>query len=43
MKVINASDEISTMKIDSEMLLLNKIQEYLKTHNYNMNVDVQEL
>lgn len=41
--VISASDEMSYGKMDKAALRWNKIQEYLKTHDYIMNADVREL
>ena len=43
MDAISASDEMSDGKIDKATLRWNKIQEYLKTHDYIMNADVGEL
>lgn len=43
MDVISASDEMSDGKMDKTTLRWNKIQEYLKTHDYIMNADVREL
>ena len=43
MDSVNTSDEMSDGKIDKAILRWNKIQEYLKTHNYIMNADVREL
>uniref|UniRef100_UPI003A959D71 Fic family protein n=1 Tax=Dysosmobacter welbionis TaxID=2093857 RepID=UPI003A959D71 len=40
---INTSDEMSDGKVDKATLRWNKIQEYLKTHDYIMNADVREL
>ncbi len=42
-EAINTSDEMSDGKIDKATLRWNKIQEYLKTHDYIMNADVREL
>ena len=42
-EAICTSDEMSDGKIDKAILRWNKIQEYLKTHNYIMNADVREL
>ena len=42
-EAINASDEMSDGKMDKATLRWNKIQEYLKTHDYIMNADVREL
>ena len=42
-KAIRTSDEMSDGKIDKAILRWNKIQEYLKTHDYIMNADVREL
>ena len=43
MDAINTSDEMSDGKVDKAALRWNKIQEYLKTHDYIMNADVREL
>ena len=43
MDTINTSDEMSDGKIDKATLRWNKIQGYLKTHDYIMNADVREL
>lgn len=43
MDAIRASDEMSDGKMDKTILRWNKIQEYLKTHDYIMNADVREL
>ena len=43
MDAINTSDEMSDGKVDKATLRWNKIQEYLKTHEYIMNADVREL
>ena len=43
MDAINTSDEMSDGKLDKATLRWNKIQEYLKTHDYIMNADVREL
>lgn len=40
---ICTSDEMSNGKMDKTILRWNKIQEYLKTHDYIMNADVREL
>lgn len=40
---INTSDEMSDGKVDKATLRWNKIQEYLKNHDYIMNADVREL
>lgn len=40
---ISASDEMSDEKMDTATLRWNKIEEYLKTHDYIMNADVREL
>lgn len=40
---INTSDEMSDGKMDKVTLRWNKIQEYLKTHDYIMNANVREL
>lgn len=42
-EAISTSDEMSDGKMDKAALRWNKIQEYLKTHDYIMNADVQEL
>lgn len=42
-EAIDASDEMSDGKMDKATLRWNKIQEYLKTHDYIMNADVREL
>ena len=42
-EVINTSNEMSVEKVDKATLRWNKIQEYLKTHDYIMNADVREL
>ena len=42
-EVVGSSDEMSDGKIDKAMRRWNKIQEYLKTHDYIMNIDVREL
>ena len=42
-EAINSNDEMSDGKIDKTTLRWNKIQEYLKTHDYIMNADVREL
>ena len=42
-EVISTSDETSDGKMDKATLRWNKIQEYLKTHDYIMNADVREL
>ena len=42
-EAISLNDEMSDGKIDKETLRWNKIQEYLKTHDYIMNADVREL
>ena len=42
-EAIRTSDEMSDGKIDKATLRWNKIQEYLKTHDYIMNADVREL
>ena len=39
----NMSDGMSDGKLDKATLRWNKIQEYLKTHDYIMNADVREL
>ena len=43
MEAISVSDEMSDGKIDKAALRWNKIQEYLKTHDYIMNADVRKL
>ena len=43
MEAINTSNEISVEKIDKATLRWNKIQAYLKTHDYIMNADVRAL
>ena len=43
MDAINTSDRMSDGKVDKATLRWNKIQEYLKTHDYIMNADVREL
>ena len=43
MEVISTSDETSDGKLDKATMRWNKIQEYLKTHDYIMNADVREL
>lgn len=42
-EAINAGDEMSDEKMNKATLRWNKIQEYLKTHDYIMNADVREL
>ena len=42
-EAINTSNEMSAEKADKATLRRNKIQEYLKTHDYIMNADVREL
>ena len=42
-EAICTSDEMSDGKMDKAILRWNKIQEYLKTHDYIMNADVREL
>lgn len=42
-EAISTSDEMSDGKMDKATLRWNKIQEYLKTHDYIMNADVREL
>ena len=42
-EAIGTSDEMSDGKMDKATLRWNKIQEYLKTHDYIMNADVREL
>ena len=37
MNAISASDEMSDGKMDKATFRWNKIQEYIKTHNYIMN------
>ena len=39
----NMSDGMSDGKMDTATLRWNKIQKYLKTHDYIMNADVREL
>ena len=43
MDAINMSNEMSDGKVDKITLRWNKIQEYLKIHDYLMNADVREL
>ena len=43
MEAIGTSDEMSDGKMDKATIRWNKIQEYLKTHDYIMNADVREL
>ena len=43
MEAISTSDEMSDGKMDKATLRWKKIEEYLKTHDYIMNVDVREL
>lgn len=43
MDAIDTSDEMSDVKMDKATLRWNKIQEYLKAHDYIMNADVREL
>ena len=43
MDAINTSDEMSDEKVDKATLRWNKIQEYLKTHDYIRNADVRAL
>lgn len=43
MDAISTSDEMSDGKMDKATLRWNKIQEYLKAHDYIMNADVREL
>ena len=43
MEAINTSDGMSDGKVDKATLRWNKIQEYLKIHDYIMNADVREL
>ena len=43
MDAINMSNEMSDGKVDKITLRWNKIQEYLKIHDYIMNADVREL
>ena len=40
---ISTSDVMSDVKIDKATIRWNKIQEYLKTHDYIMNADVRDL
>ena len=42
-EAINLNDEMSDVKISKATFRWNKIQEYLKTHDYIMNADVREL
>ena len=42
-EAISTRDEMSGEKIDKATLRWNKIQEYLKTHDYIMNANVREL
>ena len=42
-EAISMSYEISDEKADKATLRWNKIEEYLKTHDYIMNADVREL
>ena len=42
-EIINVSDEMSDVKIDTATLRWRKIKEYLKSHDYIMNADVREL
>lgn len=42
-EVINTSDAMSDGKIDKVAFRWNKIQEYLKTHDYIMNADVRDV
>ena len=42
-EAINTSNEMSAEKTDKATLRRNKIQEYLKIHDYIMNADVREL
>ena len=42
-EAINTSGGMSDGKVDKATLRWNKIQEYLKTHDYIMNADVREL
>ena len=42
-EAINTSGEMSDGKMDKATLRWNKIQEYLKTHDYIMNANVREL
>ena len=43
MDAISTSDEMSDGKMNKATFRWNKIQEYLKTHDYIMNADVREL
>ena len=43
MEAISTSDEMNDEKMDKATLRWNKIQKYLKTHDYIMNADVREL
>lgn len=42
-EAVSTSDEMNDEKIDKATLRWNKIQKYLKTHDYIMNADVREL
>ena len=42
-ETISMSDEMSAGKTDKATFRWNKIQEYLKTHDYIMNADVRKL
>ena len=43
MDAISTSDEMSVGKMNKATLRWNKVQEYLKSHDYIMNADVREL
>ena len=43
MDVVNTSDGMSDGKMDKATLRWNKIQGFLKNHDYIMNTDVREL
>jgi Fic family protein len=43
MDAVSASDEMRDEKMDKVTFRWNKIQEYLKTHDYIMNADVRKL
>ena len=43
MEAVDLSDEMSGGKVDKAAFRWNKIQDYLKTHDYIMNADVREL
>ena len=42
-EAIRTSEEMSDGKMDKATLRWNKIEEYLKTHDYIMNADVRKL